>query len=437
MRSRAICVRRPTTSVEIVSFGCRLNAFESEVNAREADNAGLTDTVVINSCAVTNEAVAQARQSIRRLKRERPEARIVVTGCAAQTQAQMFAGMAEVDRVVGNDDKMRGQSWRHARAAFDAAPAFGIAQSEKIAVADIMAVTEMAPHLVEGFQAGLPRVFVQVQNGCDHRCTFCIIPYGRGNSRSVPMGAVVDQVRALAARGHAEIVLTGVDLTSYGADLPGAPRLGQLTKQILRHVPDLKRLRISSVDSVEVDRDLLDVIADDERLMPHLHLSLQSGDDLILKRMKRRHSRNDAIDFCAQVRQLRPDIALGADIIAGFPTETEEMFARSQEMVEECDLTFLHVFPYSPRPGTPAARMPQVSGEMIRERARRLRATGEAALQRRLTSEIGVTRQVLIESAKQGRTEHFLPVAIVDQTPGVVRALTTTGNHGAPVTVRG
>jgi threonylcarbamoyladenosine tRNA methylthiotransferase MtaB len=422
-------------SVEIVTFGCRLNAFESEVIAREAGRAGLTDTVVINSCAVTNEAVAQARQSIRRLKRERPELRIVVTGCAAQTQPEMFAAMAEVDRVVGNDDKMRGEAWRNTRAAFDAPPAFGIASEEKIAVADIMAVREMAPHLLEGFQKGLPRVFVQVQNGCDHRCTFCIIPYGRGNSRSVPMGAVVDQVRTLVERGHAEIVLTGVDLTSYGADLPGTPKLGQLTRQILRHVPELKRLRISSIDSIEVDRDLLDVIAGEERLMPHLHLSLQSGDDLILKRMKRRHARADAVEFCGQVRRLRPDIALGADIIAGFPTETEEMFARSQEMVQACDLTFLHVFPYSPRPGTPAARMPQVSGEVIKQRARRLRATGEAALQRRLASETGATRQVLIESAAQGRTEHFLPVAIGGETPGAVRALVMAGNDGARLTV--
>src|ERR1700704_5226105 len=425
----------PEMSVDVVTFGCRLNAFESEVIAREAERAGLTDTVVINSCAVTNEAVAQARQSIRRLKRERPEARIVVTGCAAQTQAQMFAEMAEVDRVVGNDDKMRGEAWRHARAAFDAAPAFGIASEEKIAVADIMAVKEMAPHLLEGFQKGLPRVFVQVQNGCDHRCTFCIIPYGRGNSRSVPMGAVVDQVRALLERGHAEIVLTGVDLTSYGADLPGTPKLGQLTKQILRHVPELKRLRISSIDSIQADRDLLDVIAGDERLMPHLHLSLQSGDDLILKRMKRRHSRAEAIDFCALVQRLRPDIALGADIIAGFPTETEEMFRRSMDLVEECDLTFLHVFPYSPRPGTPAARMPQVNGTTIKERAKRLRAAGEVALQKRLTSEIGATRQVLIESDKQGRTEHFIPVAINGDAPGAVRALTISGNDGVRLTV--
>src|SRR5579872_900890 len=324
-------------SVEVITFGCRLNAFESEVIAREASGAGLSDTIVINSCAVTNEAVAQARQSIRRLKRERPGARIVVTGCAAQTQGDMFAGMGEVDRVIGNDDKLSGDAWRATRTALDAeAP-------EKIAVSDIMAVKEMAPHLLDGFQSGLPRVFVQVQNGCDHRCTFCIIPYGRGNSRSVPMGAVVDQVRTLVERGHAEIVLTGVDLTSYGADLPGAPKLGMLTKQILRHVPELGRLRISSIDSIEVDRDLLDVIANDERLMPHLHLSLQSGDDLILKRMKRRHSRKDAVAFCAQVRRLRPDIALGADLIAGFPTESEEMFARSQDLVGECGLTFLHV----------------------------------------------------------------------------------------------
>jgi threonylcarbamoyladenosine tRNA methylthiotransferase MtaB len=418
--------------VEIVTFGCRLNAFESEVTLREAERAGLSDTIVINTCAVTNEAVAQARQSIRRLKRERPGARIVVTGCAAQTQAKMFAGMDEVDRVLGNDEKMRGEAWRETRAAFDAG--FGVAQSEKIAVADIMQVKEMAPHLVEGFQRGLPRVFVQVQNGCDHRCTFCIIPYGRGNSRSVPMGAVVDQVRALVERGHAEIVLTGVDLTSYGADLPGAPKLGMLTKQILRHVPELKRLRISSIDSIEADRDLLDVIADDARLMPHLHLSLQSGDDMILKRMKRRHLRDDAIAFCDQVRRLRPDIALGADIIAGFPTETEEMFSRSQDLVEECGLTFLHVFPYSKRPGTPAARMPQVAGGAIKERARRLRATGDAALRKRLESEIGATREVLIESMTQGRTEHFLPVAIAGETPGAVKRLSITGHDGARLT---
>ncbi|HEU0082436.1 MAG TPA: tRNA (N(6)-L-threonylcarbamoyladenosine(37)-C(2))-methylthiotransferase MtaB, partial [Bradyrhizobium sp.] len=367
----------------------------------------------------------QARQQIRRLKRARPGARIVVTGCAAQTEPAMFAAMAEVDRVIGNDDKMRGQAWRDARTALS------VAGSEKIAVADIMVVKAMAPHLLDGFQHGLPRAFVQVQNGCDHRCTFCIIPYGRGNSRSVPMGAVVEQVRVLVERGHAEIVLTGVDLTSYGADLPGAPKLGMLTRQILRHVPELKRLRVSSIDSIEADRDLLDVIADEERLMPHLHLSLQSGDDMILKRMKRRHSRRDAIAFCAQLRRLRPDIAFGADIIAGFPTETEDMFARSQSLVDECGLTFLHVFPYSPRPGTPAARMPQLRGDVVKDRARRLRAAGEAALRRRLEAEVGATRQVLIESPTQGRTEHFLPVAITGDTPGAVRTLVVKAHDGA------
>jgi threonylcarbamoyladenosine tRNA methylthiotransferase MtaB len=415
-------------AVDIVTFGCRLNAFEAEVIRREAEAAGLDNTIVVNSCAVTNEAVAQARQSIRKLKRERPNARIVVTGCAAQTQSGMFAGMAEVDRVVGNDDKMRAEAWRETRDAFD------LGAGEKIAVSDIMAVKEMAPHLVDGYASGLPRVFVQVQNGCDHRCTFCIIPFGRGNSRSVPMGAVVDQVRNLAARGHAEIVLTGVDLTSYGADLPGAPKLGMLTKQILRHVPELKRLRISSIDSIEADSDLLDAVADDSRLMPHLHLSLQSGDDMILKRMKRRHSRRDAIAFCDQVRRLRPEIVFGADIIAGFPTETDEMFSRSLDLIEECGLTFLHVFPYSPRPGTPAARMPQVAGAAIKQRAKRLRAAGEAALHKRLQAEIGLMREVLIESEGQGRTEHYLPVAIAGERVGSVVPRTITGSDGERLT---
>jgi threonylcarbamoyladenosine tRNA methylthiotransferase MtaB len=419
-------------AVEVVTFGCRLNAFESDVIRREAEAAGLHDTVVVNTCAVTNEAVAQARQTIRRLRRERPAARIVVTGCAAQTEAAMFAAMGEVDRVLGNDDKMRTEAWRATRVALDDALA---PPRDKIAVSDIMAVTEMAPHLAAGFHSGLPRVFVQVQNGCDHRCTFCIIPYGRGNSRSVAMGAVVDQVRALTETGHAEIVLTGVDLTSYGGDLPGAPKLGTLVKQILKHVPELKRLRISSIDSIEADRDLLDVVANNERLMPHLHLSLQAGDDLILKRMKRRHTRAAAIGFCDQIRRLRPDIALGADIIAGFPTETEAMFARSRDLVEDCGLTFLHVFPYSPRPGTPAARMPQVDGRVIRERARRLRGHGEAALGRRLAAEVGAVRDVLVESATQGRTEHFIPVEMVGGAQGTVRRMIIAGHDGARLRV--
>ena len=413
-------------AVEVVTLGCRLNAFEAEVIGREAANAGLDQAIVVNTCAVTNEAVAQARQTIRRLRRDRPEARIVVTGCAAQTQPQMFADMPEVDRVLGNDDKMKREAWTATRLAFDDSKTV-----QKIAVSDIMTVRDMAPHLIDGFQRGLPRVFVQVQNGCDHRCTFCIIPYGRGNSRSVPMGAAVDQLRALVEAGHAEIVLTGVDLTSYGHDLPGTPKLGLLVKQLLKHIPELKRLRISSIDSIEADSDLLDVIASDERLMPHLHLSLQAGDDMILKRMKRRHLHKDAVAFCNQVRRLRPDIAFGADIIAGFPTETEEMFSRSLDLVGECGLTFLHVFPYSPRPATPAAKMPQVKGNVIKERAKRLRAAGEAALHRRLESEIGKTRSVLIESATQGRTDHFIPVAIEDADVGSVKTLTMTGVDGS------
>jgi threonylcarbamoyladenosine tRNA methylthiotransferase MtaB len=411
-------------SVEIITFGCRLNAFESEVIAREAENAGLDNTIVVNSCAVTGEAVAQARQSIRRLKREKPDARIVVTGCAAQTQPQMFADMREVDRVVGNADKMQQDAWRAARIAFDAEVC------EKIAVSDIMAVREMESPRVAGFASRQPRAFVQVQNGCDHRCTFCIIPFGRGNSRSVPVDAVVDQVRALVERGHAEVVLTGVDLTSYGADLPGTPRLGQLAKQILRRVGELKRLRISSIDSIEVDDDLLDLVASDARLMPHLHLSLQSGDNRILKRMKRRHLREDALAFCAQVKRLRPDITLGADIIAGFPTETDEMFARSLDLVGECGLTFLHVFPYSPRPGTPAARMPQVPSGVIKARAKRLREAGETALRTRLAADVGAAREVLVESITTGRTEHFLSVAIAGATPGEVRTLTIADHDG-------
>src|SRR5215471_12587441 len=409
--------------IEVVTFGCRLNAAESEVIRREATRAGFSDTVVVNTCAVTSEAVRQARQAIRALRRRRPSAKIIVTGCAAQTEPQVFAAMPETDCVIGNGEKLSSAGWTQARAAFD------IDGAAKTIVNDIMAVKETAPHLVDTF-SGRARAFVQVQNGCDHRCTFCIIPFGRGNSRSVPMGAVVDQVRALVERGHAEIVLTGVDLTSYGADLPGTPKLGQLARQILRHVAHLRRLRISSIDSVEADADLLDVIANDKRLMPHLHLSLQSGDDLVLKRMKRRHSRADAIAFCAQVKRLRPDVTLGADIIAGFPTETDEMFSRSLDLIEECDLTFLHVFPYSPRPGTPAAKMPQVASAVVKERARRLRAAGEVALGERLAAEIGATREVLIESAMVGRTEHFLPVTIVGETPGDVRTLAMAGHDG-------
>jgi threonylcarbamoyladenosine tRNA methylthiotransferase MtaB len=401
-------------SVDVVTFGCRLNAAESEVIRREAERGGLSDTVVVNTCAVTAEAVRQARQTIRALRRERPRAKIVVTGCAAQTEPQTFIVMREVDRVLGNAEKLSAASWAHARAAFDldAAP--------KAVVNDIMAVKETAAHLIEAFE-GRTRAFVQVQNGCDHRCTFCIIPFGRGNSRSVPMGAVVEDVRRLVGNDYCEVVLTGVDITSYGADLPGAPKLGALVKQILKHVPELKRLRLSSIDSVEADRDLLDVFARDERLMPHLHLSLQAGDDLILKRMKRRHSRADAIAFCAALRRLRPDMVFGADLIAGFPTETDEMFERSLDLVAECGLTHLHVFPFSPRPGTPAARMPQLGRAIVKERARRLRERGAVALRRHLDAEIGATRRVLAEAGERGRTEQFTPVKLATPAaPGTI-----------------
>ncbi|HVL72590.1 MAG TPA: tRNA (N(6)-L-threonylcarbamoyladenosine(37)-C(2))-methylthiotransferase MtaB [Beijerinckiaceae bacterium] len=407
-------------TVDVVTFGCRLNAAESEAIRRQAEAAGHDDLVVVNTCAVTAEATRQARQAIRRLARERPSARIVVTGCAAQVEPQGFAAMPEVARVLGNDAKTRPEAW----AALD------LAAGEKILVDDIMAVRETAPHLVEGMR-GRTRAFVQVQNGCDHRCTFCIIPYGRGNSRSVPMGVVVDQVRLLAEHGSREVVLTGVDITSYGKDLPGAPKLGTLVRAILRHVPALPRLRISSIDSVEADPELLAALAEEERLMPHLHLSLQAGDDLILKRMKRRHLRDDAIRFCAEVRRLRPDVVFGADLIAGFPTEDEAMFARSLDLVDECGLTHLHVFPFSPRSGTPAARMPQVPRDVVKDRARRLRDKGEAALRRHLSGEVGARRRVLTETGDLGRTEGFAPVRFRRPVPaGAIVEATIAGHDG-------
>jgi len=402
-------------SVEVITFGCRLNAAESEVIRREAERAGLTDTVVVNTCAVTAEAVRQARQAIRSLRRERPQANIVVTGCAAQIEPQTFIAMPEADCVLGNTEKLSAASWGEARAGC------GLADAPKAIVNDIMAVRETAAHLIEGFE-GRARAFVQVQNGCDHRCTFCVIPYGRGNSRSVPIGAVIEDVRRLVGRDYREVVLTGVDITSYGGDLlPGTPRLGALVKQILKHVPELERLRLSSIDSVEADRDLIDAFATEARLMPHLHLSLQAGDDLILKRMKRRHSRRDAIAFCAALRRLRPDLVFGADLIAGFPTETEDMFQRSLDLVEECGLTYLHVFPFSPRPGTPAARMPQLPRAVVKERARRLRERGALALRRHLDAEIGTTRRVLAETGDRGRTEQFTPVRLaMAAAPGAI-----------------
>ena len=363
-------------SIDVVTFGCRLNAYELEVIRREAAAAGVADAVVVNTCAVTAEAVRQAKQTIRRLKREKPDARIVVTGCAAQTESSTFAAMPEVDRVIGNEEKFDAQAW---------------AAGNKIAVSDIMAVKTMRSHAIDSLE-GRARAFVQVQNGCDHRCTFCIIPYGRGNSRSLPIDDVVAQARRLVGNGYREVVLTGVDITSYGTNLPGTPRLGALVKRILKDVPELARLRLSSIDSVEADDDLLDALANELRLMPHLHLSLQAGDDLVLKRMKRRHSRRDAIAFCERVRRLRPDVAFGADIIAGFPTESEDMFSRSLDLIDECGLTQLHVFPFSARPGTPAARMPPLERSIVKERARRLREKGQIALRAHLEREIGRRR---------------------------------------------
>jgi threonylcarbamoyladenosine tRNA methylthiotransferase MtaB len=405
----------PAGGVEVVTFGCRLNALESEVMKARAAEAGLSDAILFNTCAVTAEAVRQAKQAIRRARRERPGARIVVAGCAAQVDAAAFADMAEVDLVLGNHEKL------------SAAGYLGIGET-KVRVNDIQSVRESALHLIEGMD-GRSRAFVEVQNGCDHRCTFCIIPYGRGPSRSVPMGAVCEQVRRLVGNGYREVVLTGVDITAYGADLPGRPSLGRLVRAILKHVPELERLRLSSIDSVEADPALLDAIAEEERLMPHLHLSLQAGDDMVLKRMKRRHLRGDAIRFTDTVRRLRPDVVFGADIIAGFPTETEAMFDNSLAIVEECGLTHLHVFPFSPRPGTPAARMPQVDRRVVKERAARLRAAGERALNARLAGEAGALRQVLVEHGGVGRTEHFL-LAEIGGTPGEIVNARITGRTG-------
>jgi threonylcarbamoyladenosine tRNA methylthiotransferase MtaB len=396
------------------TLGCRLNAYETEAMKELAAAAGLSNAVIVNTCAVTAEAVRKAKQDIRRLARENPGSPVIVTGCAAQTEPETFAAMPEVTRVIGNHEKMQAETWAGLQEASLQGPDF-IGATERVMVDDIMSVRETAGHLIDGF--GRHRAYVQVQNGCDHRCTFCIIPYGRGNSRSVPAGVVVEQIKRLVDKGFAEVVLTGVDLTSWGADLPGTPRLGDLVMRILRLVPDLARLRISSIDSIEADENLMLAIASEPRLMPHLHLSLQAGDDLILKRMKRRHLRDDAIRFCEEARRLRPDLVFGADIIAGFPTETEEMFANSLKLVEDCGLTFLHVFPYSPRKGTPAARMPQVKGPAIKDRAARLRAAGDAALSRHLAAQQGVTHRILMESPRMGRTEQFTEVDFTTDQP--------------------
>jgi threonylcarbamoyladenosine tRNA methylthiotransferase MtaB len=414
------------SSLDVITFGCRLNTYESEVIKAEAAKAGLEDAIVFNTCAVTAEAMRQARQAIRRARRENPTRRIIVTGCGAQTEAGRFAMMAEVDAVLGNEEKLKAESYR-------GLPDFGLAAEEKVRVNDIMSVRATAPQMVELID-GHVRAFIQVQNGCDHRCTFCIIPYGRGNSRSVPMGAVVEQARKLAENGYREIVLTGVDATSYGADLPGTPSLGLLARTILRQVPEIDRLRLSSIDSVEADNHLWDLIADEPRFMPHLHLSLQHGDDMILKRMKRRHSRADAIEFARRARALRPDMSFGADIIAGFPTETEAMFDNSLRLVADCGISRLHVFPFSPRQGTPAARMPQLDRTLVKERATRLRAEGERAYESHLESKVGSRQMVLVENTGMAHTEDFTLVDAHAHTPRSLVAARITGHNGKHLT---
>ena len=418
------------SGIEIVTFGCRLNAYESEVMRQKAGEAGLGDlsggAILVNTCAVTGEAVRQAKQVIRKARRNNPKARIIVTGCAAQTDPAAFGAMEEVDLVIGNAEKLTAQAYR-------ALPDFGVNDTEKVRVNDIMSVRETASHMVDSID-GRSRAFVQVQNGCDHRCTFCIIPYGRGNSRSVPAGEVVAQVRRLVDNGYLEIVLTGVDLTSWGGDLPGAPKLGRLVAAILREVPELARLRLSSIDSIEADEKLMEIIATEQRFMPHLHLSLQHGDDLILKRMKRRHLRDDSIRFCEEVRKARPDMVFGADLIAGFPTEDEAMFANSLAIVEECGLTHLHVFPFSPRPGTPASKMPQLDRALVKERAARLRAAGDKAWAGHLRAMTGRTLPVLIEREGMGRIPQFSPVAFAGGPDSGLADMVITGHDGSVLT---
>lgn len=416
------------SGVEVITFGCRLNTYESEVMRAEAEKAGLNNAILVNTCAVTGEAVRQARQAIRRARRENPHARIIVTGCAAQTEKQTFAEMAEVDAVLGNEEKLTAKSYR-------ALPDFGVSAEEKLRVNDIMSVKATAPQMVRHID-GHVRAFIQVQNGCDHRCTFCIIPYGRGNSRSVPMGAVVEQTRKLVEGGYREIVLTGVDATSYGADLPGGPSLGYLAKTLLKQVPEILRLRLSSIDSIEADSHLWDLIADEPRFMPHLHLSLQHGDDIILKRMKRRHSRAEALTFTEQARRLRPEIAFGADMIAGFPTETDAMFENAATLAEEAGISFLHVFPYSPRAGTPAARMPQVDRALVKERAARLRARGAALSRAHLDRMVGTQQMILVENNGFAHTENFSVVAAPDLKPRDLRLAAITGHNGRHLEMR-
>ncbi|HEY8963736.1 MAG TPA: tRNA (N(6)-L-threonylcarbamoyladenosine(37)-C(2))-methylthiotransferase MtaB [Alphaproteobacteria bacterium] len=403
---------------KVLTFGCRLNTYESEVMREHATKAGMTNAIIVNTCAVTAEAERQARQSIRRARRENPDAKIIVTGCAAQIDPKKFSDMAEVDQVIGNDVKLKPETWN-------------LPSEERVIVNDIMSVTETASHLIDGYDDHA-RAFLQVQNGCDHRCTFCIIPYGRGNSRSVPIGAIAQQVRKLVDAGYKEMVFSGVDVTSYGKDLPGEPSLGQMIRRVLAAVPELPRLRLSSLDPVEIDDDLWRLIENEPRLMPHLHLSLQAGDDMILKRMKRRHLSADVRDVCAKARQLRPDMEFGCDIIAGFPTETDEMFANSLKIVEDCDISFLHIFPYSEREGTPAARIPnQVAVPVRKERAAQLRALGDVQMQKFLNRHLGQIREVIVEKNNIGRTQHFAEVALEGEwQPGTLLNIQSHGIEG-------
>ena len=412
-----------TTEPQILTFGCRLNVYESEVMRDHAKNAGLEDTIIVNTCAVTKEAERQARQAIRKARRQNPSAKIIVTGCSAQIDPDTYASMEEVDQIIGNDLKLKAETW-------------GAPTEEKIRVNDIMSVTETASHLLQGFEDH-SRAFLQVQNGCDHRCTFCIIPYGRGNSRSVPIGVIAEQVQTLVDQGYNEIVLTGVDVTSYGPDLPGQPTLGQMIRRVLALVPDLPRLRLSSLDPVEVDDDLWHLIETEPRLMPHLHISMQSGDNMILKRMKRRHNRDDLIDMCNRARSARADMSFGADIIAGFPTETEEMFQNTLDIVEQCDLTFLHVFPYSERDGTPAAKMPQIDPAIRKDRAKRLRELGDKQLQNFLKNQTGKTVQAIVEKDNFARSENFTPIKLSSmQKSGTLITALTKNIEGNALTAK-
>jgi threonylcarbamoyladenosine tRNA methylthiotransferase MtaB len=412
------------TGPRLETFGCRLNTFESEIMLQHAQKAGLNNTIIFNTCAVTAEATRQARQAIRKARKENPDADIVVTGCAAQTEAQVFAAMPEVTRVLGNEEKLAATSWAKGT------------NRPRVDVSDIMQVTETRPPMIEQLTART-RAFLQVQTGCDHRCTFCIIPFGRGNSRSVPIADAVEQVKRLVNNGHHEVVLSGVDLTSWGNDLEGSPKLSVLLASILRQVPDLNRLRLSSIDSIEADAALIDIITSEQRVMPHLHLSLQSGDNMILKRMKRRHAREDSIAFCSALKSRRPDMVFGADIIAGFPTETDEMFENSLKLVDDCGLTFLHVFPYSPRPGTPAARMPMLDKDVIKRRAALLRAKGEQRLQHFLAAQIGSTQAVLVETPSTGRTPQFAMTRFTQtMTPGALVSVDVIGAQPTHLDVR-